>query len=96
MSGFPVYPSIKKSYRVSSNQSKSRMYEVCFGKVDWGKNGHTKDAVFTRILLLKEQKWQPQNYPAHMLVTPGNDGKSDFDNVMDKIEMLRKEYLFKK
>ncbi len=31
--------------------------------------------------------------PANILVTPGQDDKSDFDNVMEIIELIRKIYL---
>lgn len=91
----PVYKKPEVTYDVKSNQSRTRKYEVSFGEVDWGKNGETEYAVYTRILLIKEGQWQYQYYPAHILVTPGQDGKSDFDNVMEKIELIRKNYLTK-
>lgn len=89
----PVYKKPMVSHGVMSNQSKTRKYEVCFGEVDWGKNGETEYAVYTRILLSNDGHWQPQRYPAHVLVIPGQDGKSDYDNVMEKMELIRKEYL---
>jgi len=90
---FPVYREPVGVYEVMSNQSKTRKYEVSFVEVDWGKNGETEYAAYTRILLFNDRHWQYQNYTAHVLVTPGQDGKSDFDNVMEKMELIRKEYL---
>lgn len=93
MSDFPVYRKPVVAYEVKSNQSKTRKYEVSFGEVDWGKNGETEYAVYIRILLFHNGQWEYQRYPAHVLVTPGQDGKSDLDNVMEKMEVIRKEYL---
>jgi len=93
MAEIPVYRKPVVSYEVKSNQSKTRKYEVCFGEVDWRRNGETEYAVYTRILLFKEGKWQYMNYPAHILVIPDQDGKSDFDNVMEKMDLIRKNHL---
>lgn len=95
MYGNPVYKKPIHFYEVKSNQSNGRKYRVCFGEVDWGKNEETEYAVYIRVLLLKSGKWQYQNYTAHILVKPGQDGKSDFDNVMEKMELLKKEYLLR-
>lgn len=57
MSGIPVYKESFKSYKIKSNQSKGRMYEVAFGEVDWGRNGETEFAIFCRIFLMKNGKW---------------------------------------
>lgn len=92
MSEFPVYREPMVAHDVMSNQSKTRKYEVSFGGVDWGRNGETEFAVYIRISLFKDGHWQYQNYPAHVLVTPGQDGKSDYDNVMEKMELIRQEY----
>lgn len=92
----PVYKKPEVAYDVESNQSKTRKYEVCFGEVDWGKNGETEYVVYTRILLRNNGKWQYMNYPAHILVIHGQDGKSDFDNVMEKMELIKREYLSSK
>ncbi|WP_018923563.1 hypothetical protein [Salsuginibacillus kocurii] len=89
----PVYKDPLSKHIVSSNQNKGRQYHICFGEVDWGKNGETEYAVYVRICLFKEGIWQYQNYPAHILVTPGEDERSDLDNVMDKINELKREYL---
>lgn len=37
--------------------------------------------------------WTMEINPANILVTPGQDDKSDFDNVMEIIELIRKIYL---
>ena len=37
-----------------------------------------------------QEEWQYMNYPAHILVIPDQDGKSDFDNVMEKMDLIRK------
>ncbi|MEK3909614.1 hypothetical protein [Oceanobacillus sp. FSL W7-1309] len=89
----PVYKTPIEEYTVVSNQSKTRYYKVCFGEVDWGRNGETEYAVYVRVVLLKYGQMQYQNYAAHILVAPGEDGRSDLDNVMEKIELLRKKHL---
>ncbi|WP_062105431.1 hypothetical protein [Bacillus niameyensis] len=68
---------------VVSNQSKTRMYKVDFGKVHWGRNGETEYAVYIRVVLLKNGQMRYKNYAAYILVTPGKDGKSDLDNVLE-------------
>jgi hypothetical protein len=70
-----------------------RPYSTRFGEVDRGRNGETEYAVYVRIVLLKDGQMQYQNYAAHILVAPGEDGRSDLDNVMEKMELLRKEHL---
>lgn len=89
----PVYKRPIDEHTVVSNQSKTRLYKVCFGEVDWGRNGETEYAVYVRIVLLKDGQMQYQSYAAHILVTPGEDGRSDLDNVIEKMELLRKEHL---
>lgn len=96
MCEIPVYKKPIVAYEVKSNQSKARKYEVCFGEVDWGRNGETEYAVYIRILLYNNGNWQYMNYPAHILVIPGEDGKSDFDNVNEKIQLIKNEYLSNK
>jgi hypothetical protein len=93
MNRIPVYRKPIEEYTVVSNQSKTRQYKVCFGEVDWGRNGETEYAVYVRIVLIKNGVAEYQNYAAHILVTPGEDGRSDLDNVMEKIELLRKKHL---
>ncbi|AKL96159.1 hypothetical protein CACET_c27140 [Clostridium aceticum] len=93
MSEVPVYREPKVTYEIKSNQSKTRKYKVCFGEVDWGRNGETEYAVYTRVQLFKNGGWQYMNYPVHILVIPGKDGKSDFDNVMEKMDLIRKNFL---
>lgn len=89
----PVYKKPIAEHTVVSNQSKTRHYKVCFGEVDWGRNGETELAVYVRVVLLKNGHMQYQNYAAHILVTPGEDGGSDLDIVLEKIELLRKQHL---
>lgn len=93
MMKLPVYRKPVETFEVMSNQSNSRKYEVSFGEVDWGKNGQTEYAVYNLVLLLKDGRWQPQYYAAHILVMPGDDGKSDFDKVMEKMNQLKAEFL---
>lgn len=93
MNDFPVYKEPISVREVTSNQSKLRMYHVCFGEVDWGKNGNTEYAIYIRVLLLKNRNWHYQNYPAHILVTPDHNGNSDFDNIMEELNFLKNEHL---
>ena len=90
-----VYKKPVVVYDVMSNQSETRKYEVGYGEVDWRQNGETEYALYTRILILSNKGWRYKKYPAHVLVVTGQDGKSDFDNVMEKMELIKKNYLSK-
>lgn len=94
MSVIPVYRKPIAEYTVVSNQSRTRHYKVCFGEVDWGRNGETEFVVYTRIVLIKNGEPEFQNYAAHILVTPGEDGRSDLENVLEKIELVKVEHLW--
>lgn len=88
-----VYCEVIGTEWVPSNQSKSRKYEVSVGEVDWSRNGETEFVVYVRVWLLSDGNWFPQSYSAHMHVTPGDDGKSDFDNVMEAQKLIKDKYL---
>jgi hypothetical protein len=84
------YGEVKFKQQITSNQSNTRIYNVCLGEVDWG-NGKFEVAVYVQIELPKELK-KLKNYTAHILTIPGADGRSDFDNVMDVLIELREKY----
>lgn len=65
--------------------------KVCFGEVDWGRNGETEYAAYVRVVLLKNGQILYPNYTAHLLVTPEEDGRRDFDYVIDKMRAIKKE-----
>lgn len=91
----PVYGEPISSYEVISNQSKDRKYLVCFGEVNWGDDRESEYAVYIRVLTMKDGIWRDQNSLPHFLVNIGEDGKSDFDRVHEKMESLKKDHLSK-
>jgi hypothetical protein len=88
-----VYKEPIAEITIKSNLSNTRYYKVCFGEVDWKQNGNKVLAAYVRVMLLKDGEMRYENYSAHMLVTPGKDGRSDFDNLMEALAELKHEYL---
>jgi hypothetical protein len=82
--------------KIRSNQSKTRYYCVCLGEVDWTGKGKYEIATYIRIIIIEDGKPFYKGYSAHILMTPGNDGRSDFDNVMNvfsEIQESSRSYL---
>lgn len=93
MSKHPIYSEPISLYEILSNQSNNRKYHVCFGEVQWEENQESEYAVYVRTLKLSGESWHYQKNLSHMLVNIGEDGKSDFDNILEKLQLLKSTYL---
>lgn len=83
-----VYTHIKK-YVVNSMHNDTTNYLVCYGYVDWNKDGNLKPAIY----VLMEYKGYIKYYnPPHILTMKDKYGKSDLDKVLEKINLLKEEY----
>lgn len=89
----PVYSEPISLFEVVSNQTNNRKYQVCFGEIKWDKNEESEYAVYIRVLISSGGIWYYQNNLSHVLVNIGEDGKSDFDNVLEKLQLLKAKYL---
>lgn len=89
----PVYSEPISFYEVLSNQNKDRKYHVCFGEVKWSNTNESEYAVYIRVLLFTEGTWHYQTNLSHFLVNIAEDGKSDFDHVLEKLQLLKTKYL---
>lgn len=93
MSKQPVYSEPIHFYEVISNQNDKRKYQVCFGEVSWEEGKESEYAVYIRVLTFSEGNWHYQNNLSHFLVNIAEDGKSDFDNIMNKLQLMKEKYL---
>lgn len=62
-------------------------YHVCYGEVDWEKNGNTRPAIF--ILMSYKGKINYQS-PAHL--TLDTDGETDFDKVYEALTYMKAKH----
>lgn len=90
---YPVYSEPISFCEVISNQTNNRKYHVCFGEIKWDENGESEYAVYIKVLISSAGIWHCQNNLSHVLVNIGEDGKSDFDNVLEKLQLLKAKYL---
>jgi hypothetical protein len=86
-----VYTDVKV-YKVPSTHGPNINYLVCYGYVDWAKNGDLKSAIY---VLMEYKGYIKYDNPPHILTTLGDDGISDFTKVMDKISLLQSEFNIK-
>ncbi|MFL0361659.1 hypothetical protein ACH0BF_01405 [Pseudobacillus sp. 179-B 2D1 NHS] len=89
---FKVY-NIEEEIIIDANHNPdgNTKYHVCYGTVDWEKNGTRRPAVF--ILMSYNGK---KNYmvPAHL--TLNSEGTTDFEKVYEALTYLRMKYLVNK
>lgn len=86
--GNKVYNHIKK-YVVPSMHNDTTNYLVCYGYVDWNKDGDLKPAIY---VLMEYKGYIKYSNPPHILTIKDKKGKSDLDKVLEKIDLLREEY----
>lgn len=89
---FKVY-NIEEEIIIGANHSSdgSVKYHVCYGAVDWRKNGNRRPAVF--ILMSYNGRMSYQT-PAHL--TFDSEEITDFDKVYEALTYLRMKYLVNK
>lgn len=86
--GLNVYTTVKQ-YRIQSMHSETTNYLVCYGYVDWDRNGDLRPAIYT---LMEYKDFIKYDNPPHILTVLGEDGRSDLDKVLEKINLLREEF----
>lgn len=84
----PVYTDAEV-YIIPSGHGPNINYRVCFGYVDWRRDGNLRPAIY---ILMEYQGKTNYQIPPHILTSPGPDGVSDFIKVMDKIAVLRDKF----
>lgn len=92
MSDFRVH-TIHEEIVITSNHKDdgSVKYHVCYGEVDWEKNGMRRPAVF--VLMSYDGKISYQ-LPAHL--TLDGEGETDFDKVYEALTYLKNKHLVNK
>ncbi|GED35095.1 hypothetical protein P9G84_16390 [Brevibacillus centrosporus] len=88
MSDFKVH-NIKEEIIITANHNPNGLvkYHVCYGEVDWEKNGNRKPAVF--LLMSYDGKMNYQ-VPAHL--TLDSEGETDFEKVYEALTYLKHKY----
>lgn len=62
-------------------------YHVCYGEVDWKRDGNTRPAIFVLMSYGGRINYQS---PAHL--TMDSDGETDFDKVYEALTYLKVKY----
>ncbi|MEH6922660.1 hypothetical protein V7X02_06615 [Bacillus altitudinis] len=91
-SEFRVY-NIEEEIIIDANHTPdgSVKYHVCYGAVDWKKNGNRRPAVF---ILMSYNGKKSYATPAHL--TLNSEGITDFEKVYEALTFLRMKYLVNK
>lgn len=85
MSNMPVYTHAEQ-IKVASSHGKNINYLVCYGFVDWKKNGELRPAIY---VLMEYNGIVSYNTPPHITTDKNPDGTTDFEKVMRAIEELK-------
>lgn len=92
MSDFKVHNIHEQVIIVSDHEKDGSVkYHVCYGEVDWGRNGVRRPAVF--ILMSYDGKINYRT-PAHL--TMSSEGETDFEKVFEALHYLRMKYIVTK
>jgi len=92
---FRVY-NIEEEIIINANHSpdNSVKYHVCYGAVDWRKNGKRRPAVFILMSYHGKKSYQT---PAHLTFDfEDSEGNTDFEKVYEALTYLRMKYLVSK
>lgn len=74
---------------VPSTAGKYRTYSVRVGEVCWNKNGDFSPAVY---VVVKYNGVEQYDIPPHFLLEPDSEGHSDFEKVMQAMQILKKRH----
>lgn len=88
MSKMPVYTHAEQ-IRIASSHGNNVNYLICFGYVDWKKNGALRAAIY---ILMEYGGIISYDTPPHITTDKNPDGTTDFEKVMQAIEQLRTKY----
>ena len=84
----PVYTHVKK-VPVKSGHGPNTNYLVCYGYVDWQRDGNLKTAIY---VLMEYGGNISYSTPPHILTEKDDTGQSDFIRVMKAVDELRLQY----
>ncbi|WHX24917.1 hypothetical protein QNH47_12055 [Virgibacillus halodenitrificans] len=82
-----VYDNPVDFVRIPASHGPNVNYLVCFGTVNWRGN------VQTAVYVLMEYDGVPNTkVPPHITTYKNEDGRTDLDNVLEQINLLKKMY----
>jgi hypothetical protein len=84
----PVYTHAEK-ISITSSHGDDINYLVCYGYVDWKRNGSLRPAVY---VLMEYRGKISYETPPHLMTDTNADGSTDLEKVMDAIQTLKGKY----
>jgi hypothetical protein len=92
MSDFKVHNIIEQVIiPANHNPDGSVKYHVCYGEVDWERNGNTRPAIF---ILMSYNDRISYTVPAHL--TLDGENVTDFEKVYEALTYLKMKYIVEK
>ncbi|OAB32710.1 hypothetical protein PMSD_17220 [Paenibacillus macquariensis subsp. defensor] len=89
MSNLPVYTHVEK-ISIPSSHGKDVNYLVCYGYVDWKRNGNIRPAIY---VLMEYRGKISYETPPHITTDRNDDGTTDSDKVFGAIDQLKVKHI---